>query len=442
MVVDEKAASAIPERVGLKTMDKVLAIIMAGGAGERLQPLTRERSKAAVPFGGKFRLIDFTLSNCVNSGLRQIFVITQYLSESLHRHIQEGWGISSSGLGDFIYCVPAQQKLGAQWYRGTADAVRQNMNLVRTKDFEDVLILSGDHVYKMNYLQLAAYHRMKKAALTVSAIRERKERAAGTLGVLEIDHDHRLTSFEEKPAQPKTLVDAPDDALASMGVYIFEVGTLLEVLQGQDDDFGKHVIPRMIGKHRDIYVYDYEKENKIEDFVVEVKDGIREKVLVDKTRDSTYWKDVGTIDSYYQASMDLVGIDPFFNLYGERWPLRTYQRPLPPGKCVLGGRTLESIVCDGCIISGGTVWNSILSPGVIVERGAVVEQSVIFDDVTIEPGARIRRAIVDKQSRIRAGTSIGYDQEADKSTGCTISDNGVVVVPKGSGERLSESSLL
>jgi glucose-1-phosphate adenylyltransferase len=442
MVVEEKAASAISECVGLKTMDKVLAIIMAGGAGERLQPLTRERSKAAVPFGGKFRLIDFTLSNCVNSGLRQIFVLTQYLSESLHRHIQEGWGISSSGLGDFIYCVPAQQKLGAQWYRGTADAVRQNMNLVRTKDFEDVLILSGDHVYKMNYLQLVAYHRTKKAALTVSAIRERKERAAGTLGVLEIDHNHRLISFEEKPAQPKTLVDAPDYALASMGVYIFEVGTLLEVLQGQADDFGKHVIPEMIGKNRDVYVYDYEKENKIEDLVVEVKDGIREKVLVDKTRDSPYWKDVGTIDSYYQASMDLVGVDPLFNLYGERWPLRTYQRPLPPSKCVLGGRTMESIVCDGCIISGGTVRSSILSPGVIVERDAVVEQSVIFDDVIIEPGARIRRAIVDKQSRIRAGTSIGYDQEADKKTGCTISDNGIVVVPKGSGIRRSEPSLL
>jgi glucose-1-phosphate adenylyltransferase len=423
-------------------MNRVLAIIMAGGAGERLQPLTRERSKAAVPFGGKFRLIDFTLSNCVNSGLRQIFVLTQYLSDSLHRHIQDGWGISIHGLGDFIYTMPAQQKLGAEWYRGTADAVRQNLNLVRTKDIEDVLILSGDHVYKMNYLQLVAYHRMKKAGLTVSAIRERKERAAGTLGVLEIDQDYRLIGFEEKPAKPKTLSDAPDYALASMGVYIFEVGTLLEVMQGQDDDFGKHVIPGMIGKHHGVYVYDYEKENKIEDFVVEVKDGIREKVLIDRTRDSPYWKDVGTIDSYYQASMDLVDIDPLFNLYGERWPIRTYQRPLPPSKCVLGGKTPQSIVCDGCIVSDGTVWSSILSPGVIVERDAVVEQSVIFDDVIIEPGARIRRAIVDKQSRIRAGTSIGYDREADLRRGCTISDNGIVVVPKGIDIRRSEPSFL
>ena len=319
-------------------MDRVLTIIMAGGAGERLQPLTGGRSKAAVPFGGKFRLIDFTLSNCINSGLRQIYVLTQYLSESLNRHIQNGWGISNSGLGDFIYCVPAQQKLGADWYRGTADAIRQNMNLVQTKNVEDVIILSGDHIYKMNYLQLVAYHRMKKSTLTVAAIRERKERAAGTLGVLEIDQDHRLIGFEEKPAGPKTLADAPDYALASMGVYIFKVGTLLEVLKGQDDDFGKHVIPGMIGKHTDIYVYDYEKENKIEDFKVEVKDGIREKVLVNKTRDSSYWKDVGTIDSYYEASMDLVGVDPLFNLYGERWPIRTYQRPLPPSKCIFGGK--------------------------------------------------------------------------------------------------------
>ena len=412
-------------------MVKVITIIMAGGAGERLKPLTRERSKAAVPFGGKFRLIDFTLSNCINSGLRKVYILTQYRSESLNHHIQNGWGISSSGLGDFVYNVPAQQKLGTEWYQGTADAVRQNLNLINTKDADDILILSGDHVYKMNYVQLLVYHRTKKAGLTVSAIRERKERAAGTLGVLEVDRDYRLVGFEEKPTQPKTLADAPDYALASMGVYIFTVDTLLDVLQRQGDDFGKHIIPEMIGSHQDIYVYDYEKENKIEDFKVEVKDGIREKVLAKSTRDSSYWKDVGTIDSYFEASMDLVGVDPLFNLYGEKWMLRTYQRPLPPSKYVLGGKTLESIVCDGCIISGGTVWNSILSPGVVLERGAEVEQSVIFDDVIIDPGARVRRAIIDKQSRIRAGVSIGYDQEADNSRGCTISDNGVVVVPKG-----------
>jgi glucose-1-phosphate adenylyltransferase len=422
--------------------DGVLAIIMAGGAGERLQPLTKGRSKGAVPFGGKFRLIDLTLSNCVNSGLRRIYVLTQYLSESLNRHIQEGWAISSAGLGDYIYCIPAQQKLGADWYRGTADAVRQNLNLVRRKDVENVLILSGDHLYKMNYIQLMAYHRMKKAGLTISAVRVRKEQAAVRLGVLEIDRDYRLIGFEEKPAQPKTLANAPDYALASTGVYIFKVGTLLQALQGQEDDFGKHIIPGMIGRHHDIFVYDYEQENKIEDFEVKVKDGIREKILVGKTRDSSYWRDVGSVDSYYEASMELVGVDPLFNLYGEKWPFRTYQRPLPPSKCILGGKISDSIVCDGCIISGGTVWGSILSPGVVVERDAHVEQSVIFDDVVIEPGASIRRAIVDKETRIRAGASIGYDREADKRRGCTISDAGIVVVPKGVDISRTEPSLL
>jgi glucose-1-phosphate adenylyltransferase len=410
---------------------RVITLIMAGGAGERLQPLTRERSKAAVPFGGKFRLIDFTLSNCINSGFRKVYVLTQYLSESLNHHIQDGWGISSSGLGDFIYCVPAQQKLGAEWYKGTADAVRQNLNLINIEDADDILILSGDHVYKMNYVQLLVFHRTKKAALTVSAIREKKERAAGALGVLEVDRDYRLVGFEEKPVEPKTLADAPDYALASMGVYIFKVDTLLDVLQGQGDDFGHHIIPDMIAGRHDVYVYDYEKENHIEDFKVEVKDGVREKVLVSSTRDSSYWKDVGTVDSYYEASMDLVGADPLFNLYGERWMLRTYQRHLPPSKFVLGGKTLESIVCDGCIISGGTVFNSILSPGVVVERGSEVEQSVVFDDVIIDPGARVRRAIVDKECRIRAGASIGFDPAADISRGCTMSDSGIVVVPKG-----------
>jgi len=303
--------------------------------------------------------------------------------------------------------------------------------LVREKDVEDVLILSGDHIYKMDYRQLVAYHSMKKAGVTMSAVKARKKQAAGRLGVLEIDHDHRLIGFEEKPAQPKTLADAPDYALASTGVYIFKVDTLLHALQGKEDDFGRHIIPEMIGKHHGIFVYEYEQENKIEDFEVKVKDGIREKILVDKTRDSSYWRDVGSIDSYYEASMELVGVDPLFNLYGEKWPFRTYQRPLPPSKCILGGKISESIVCDGCIISNGTVWGSILSPGVVVERDAHVEQSVIFDDVVIEPGASIRRAIVDKESRIRAGASIGYDREADKRRGCAISDNGIVVVPKG-----------
>ena len=411
-------------------MERVLVIVMAGGLGERLQPLTMQRAKAAVPFGGKYRLIDFTLSNCINSGIRQIYVLTQYRSASLQRHIQEGWGISSSRLGDYIYTVPAQQKMGADWYSGTADAVRQNLDLVRRRDIDQVLILSGDHVYKMNYIQMLEYHRMKNAELTISAIRVKKEQAAGRLGVLEVDKDNKLVGFEEKPVQPKTIADAPDYAFASMGIYIFVVDTLRDVLKGKEDDFGKDIIPRMVerGWH-EIFVYDYEKENKIEDYVVEVQDGKRRKVLVDRTRDSSYWRDVGTLDSYYEASMDLVGVDPIFNLYTEKWVLRTFQRLLPPSKCIIGGRTPESIVCDGCIISGGTVWNSILSPGVVVERECLGGESIIFDDVIIEPNARVRRAIIDKEARIQAGASIGYDAEADKRRGCTISDGGIVVVP-------------
>ena len=412
-------------------VDKVLALVMAGGAGERLQPLTRERSKSAVPFGGKYRIIDFTLSNCLNSGLRQIYVLTQYRSGSLHKHIQDGWGISVSGLGDFIYCVPAQQKRGADWYRGTADAIRQNLDLVRGKDIESVLILSGDHLYKMNYLQMVAYHRMKNADITTSAIRVRKQQAARTLGVLEVDRTYRMIGFEEKPTQPKTIADAPEHVLASMGIYIFKVATLIKALKQPGDDFGRDVVPRMIGEGRKVFAYDYEKENRIEDFVVEVKEGRRQKILVDRIRDSSYWKDVGTIDSYYEANMDLVGVDPLFNLYGERWPLRTYQRPLPPTKVVLGGSTPDSIVSEGCIVSGGTVRKSILSTGVVVERDAVVEESIVFDDVNIEPGARIRRAIIDKEARIQSGASVGHDLEADKTRGCTISDTGIVVVSKG-----------
>ena len=412
-------------------MNKVQTIVMAGGAGERLKPLTRGRSKASVPFGGKYLIVDFTLSNCINSGIRQISVLTQYLSDSLHKHIQNGWGISGSRLGDFIYCVPAQQKIGTDWYRGTADAIRQNLDLIKGKSGEPVLILSGDHIYKMDYRQIVAFHEMKKADVTISVIRVRAEEAAGRLGVLEEDQDHRVTGFHEKPSQPKTIAEAPEHVLGSMGVYVFRAGTLRETLQEPGDDFGKGIIPKAISRGLNIFAYDYEKENKIEDFVVEVKDGTRHKVLVERTRDSSYWRDIGSIDSYYETSMDLVSIDPPFNLYGEQWPLRAYERSLPPSKFIFGGTAPDSMVSDGCIISGGTVWRSVLSPGVVVERDASIEDSIIFDDVNIEPGARIKRAIIDTGVRITSGVSIGYDLEADASKGCTVSDKGIVVVPEG-----------
>jgi len=412
-------------------LDRVQTIVMAGGAGERLLPLTRGRSKAAVPFGGKYLIVDFTLSNCINSGIRQISVLTQHLSDSLHKHIQNGWGISGSRLGDYIYCVPAQQKVGTDWYRGTADAIRQNLDLIKGKAGDPVLILSGDHIYKMDYRQIVAYHKMKKADLTVSAVRVRVEETVGRLGVLEEDEDHRVVGFHEKPPQSETIAGAPEYVLGSMGVYVFRAGALREALQEPGDDFGKGVIPKAISRGRNIFAYDYEKENKIEDFVVEVKEGTRHKILVDRTHDSSYWKDIGSIDSYYEASMDLVSIDPPFNLYGEQWPLRAYERSLPPSKFIFEGKATDSMVSDGCIISGGTVWKSILSPGVIVERNTFIEESIIFDDVNIEPGARIKRTIIDTGVRIKSGVSIGYDLEADARKGCTISDKGIIVVPEG-----------
>ena len=412
-------------------MERVLTIVLAGGEGQRLLPLTKERSKPSVPFGGKYRIIDFTLSNCVNSGIRQIYIFSQYRSESLNEHIQDGWGLSSTGLGDFIYCVPPQQKVGREWYHGTADALRQNLNLIKKRDFDHVLILSGDHIYKMNYRHFRYYHRRKKADLTLAAIKVKKELAVKKLGVLEVDQSYRMVGFKEKPLHPKTIADEPGYVLASMGIYFFRTSTLIEVLQDMPaDDFGKEIIPEMIDKFN-VYGYDYKKENRIEDFVVQVKDGKRESVLVEHIRDSSYWKDVGSTDLYYEASMDLVGVDPLFNFYGQKWPLRTYQKTVPPSKFILGGIAQESIVSDGCIISGGIVRHSILSPGVLVEREAIVEDSIIIDNTIIEPSSQVRRAIIDKNVVIKSGSSIGWDLDTDKRRGCTVSDEGIVVVPKG-----------
>lgn len=410
-------------------MRQTLAIVMAGGAGERLRPLTDDRAKPAVPFGGKFRLIDFTLSNCINSGIRQIFVLTQYKSASLNRHLQEGWGISSSRLGEYIYPMPAQQKLGSDWYRGTADAVRQNLDLVRNKNVRHILVLSGDHVYKMDYSLMLTYHRKKNSSLTVSAISVPMTEAAGRLGVLEVDSNAKLIGFEEKPIRPKTRTDSPDLCFASMGVYIFTIDFLLEALAGGEEDFGKEIIPAMIKKKQEIYIYPYETENKIPDRTVRTTHRTVKKISIPKGKDSSYWQDVGTIDTYFQASMDLLGKDPPFNLYAENWPIRTQQESFPPSKCV-GGSTCGSIVSDGCLITEASAESSILSPGVILKEGAKIENSVIFDRALIGPGARIRRTIIDKDVIVEPGAMLGYDREADRKNGCTVSESGVTVVPK------------
>lgn len=411
-------------------MEKVLTIILAGGSGERLQPLTKVRSKPAVPFAGKYRLIDFPLSNCINSDIRKIFVLVQYRSWSLQRHIQEGWGISSSRLGEYIYCVPAQQKIGQEWYHGTADAIRQNLDLLRGKDFEHVLILAGDHVYKMNYKQIVEFHKANKAGLTVSVTPVPAEDAAGRLGVFDVDTNFKAKSFTEKPVRPVAMPGSDDRVMASMGIYVFNADLLLDILKEEGDDFGRDIIPKLIQKRSDIYLYDFAKQNRIEDYIIQVESGRRKKILVEPTPDSSYWRDIGSLDSYYEANMDIIGISPLFNLYTQKWVFRTFERSLPPSKCIIGGTITDSMVSDGCIISGGTVLHSILSPGVIVEKGAVIEDSVILDDVIIEPRARIKHAIVDKEVIIRAGVQVGYDLDADVQRGCTVSGKGVVVVAR------------
>jgi glucose-1-phosphate adenylyltransferase len=327
--------------------------------------------------------------------------------------------------------MPAQQKMGKIWYSGTADAVRQNLNLIKPQEYDEVLILSGDHVYKMNYAQFINYHRIKRASLTVSAVKVTKSEATRRFGVLEVDSDGRLIGFAEKPDEPRAIPGDPSHVLASMGIYVFSTQFLIQVLHGDGEDFGNHILPGLIKKKENVFAYDYTTMNRISDFKFEVRDGIREKTLLDRTSDSSYWRDVGTIDSYYDASMDLVGVDPPFSLYGEKWPFRTWQRQLPPSKFILGARINNSLVSEGCIISGGAIWNSILFQNVTIEKDAVIEQSVIYENVTIEPGARIRRTIVDKDCRIRSGISIGYNREVDLARGFAISPNGIVVVTKG-----------
>ncbi|MDD5703732.1 MAG: sugar phosphate nucleotidyltransferase, partial [Dehalococcoidales bacterium] len=268
------------------------------------------------------------------------------------------------------------------------------------------------------------------ASLTISAVHVPREQAANKLGVFEVDQNFKAIGFLEKPENPSSIPGDTGSSLASMGIYIFNIDSLLEVLKEEGDDFGKDIIPALIGKQSDISVYDFTANNRIEDVMVQVENGIRNKVLVKRTPDSSYWRDVGSIDSFYEANMDLISVNPLFNLYTDKWLFRTYERSFPPSKCIIGGRSLESMVSDGCIISGGSVNRSILSPGVIVEKDALVEDSVIFDDVIIEPGARIRRSIIDKESTIRAGAAIGYNVDADIARGFTLSDRGVVVVPR------------
>ncbi|MCX8048951.1 MAG: glucose-1-phosphate adenylyltransferase [Methylohalobius sp.] len=396
---------------------QTVALILAGGRGTRLRKLTEWRAKPAVHFGGKYRIIDFTLSNCLNSGIRRIGVLTQYKADSLIRHIHKGWGFLRGELGEFIDLLPAQQRLNESWYLGTADAVYQNLDILRFYQPEYVLILAGDHVYKMDYGAMLAYHVDNKADLTIACI-EVPIQNASAFGVMRVDDNSRVVEFVEKSPNPPSIPGRPEVALASMGIYVFNAKFLYEQLIKDADnpksshDFGKDLIPEAIRRYR-VFAYPF----------LNLQTGIQ-----------SYWRDVGTIDAYWAANMELIGVDPELNLYDQDWPIWTYQRHLPPAKFVFEdkehnrvGQAFDSMVCDGVIISGATVRHSILSTNVRVNSWALVEDSVILPDANIGRHAKIRRAIIDRGCDIPQGMQIGYDLEEDRKR-FDVSPGGIVTV--------------
>src|SRR5262245_27445855 len=396
----------------------VVAVLLAGGAGERLYPLTRDRAKPAVSFGGPYRIIDFTLSNCINSGLRKIFVATQYKSQSLNRHVRLGWGFVNSELGEFVEILPPQKRVGESWYAGTADAVYQNLYSMERERPRWVIVLSGDHIYKMDYGKMLDVHIARGASLTMGAI-EIPIAESRRFGVLEADEDSRVIGFQEKPEQAKEVPWSPGFCLGSMGIYIFDTDVLVRELQRDAEsdtshDFGRDIIPKLVASGERVFAYLFWDENK---------------------KAAKYWRDVGTIDAYFEASMDLVSVDPLFNLYDPDWPLRTHQPQFPPAKFVFSedgrrGHALDSIVSMGCILSGSEVRRSILSPGVRVHSFCEIDDSILMTNATINRHCRIKRAIVDRNVEVPRGAVIGYDLDEDRRRH-TVSESGVVVVTPG-----------
>jgi glucose-1-phosphate adenylyltransferase len=395
----------------------VLAIVLAGGEGKRLWPLTADRAKPAVPFGGNYRLIDFVLSNLVNAGFHRLCVLTQYKSHSLDRHISTTWRLSSV-LGQYITPVPAQQRLGPRWYTGSADAIYQSLNLVYDEKPDHIVVFGADHVYRMDPAQMVEQHVDSGAGVTVAGIRVPRTEAKA-FGCIDSDETGRITRFLEKPAEPPHVPDDPDVTFASMGNYVFRTSTLLEALRADAanpesmHDMGGDIIPMLVGRG-DAQVYDFD-DNDVP--------GATE-------RDRGYWRDVGTLDAYYDSHMDLVSVHPVFNLYNHRWPIRTATPPLPPAKFVNSGSATESVVGPGTIISGSSVCESVISADVMIEDGARVEGSVLLPGVRIGKGAVVRRAILDKNVHVAEGTEIGVDLAADRQR-WTVSAGGVVVLGKG-----------
>ena len=399
-------------------MKDTLGVLLAGGAGERLYPLTRDRAKPAVTFGGMYRIIDITLSNCVNSDLRRVYILTQYKALSLNRHIREGWNIVAREMGEFIEVLPPMKRVSDQWYQGTADAVYQNIYSIGSEQPKHVLLLSGDHIYKMNYERMLKQHESCGADVTLATI-QIDPAETYRFGVVDVDRDNRVNGFEEKPRD--TALRSPDNpqkVCGSMGVYLFNTDVLIPALlkdaedPNSSHDFGKDILPRMVNDYR-VYSFDFVDENK---------------------KEALYWRDVGTLEAYYEANMDIVSVSPVFNLYDEAWPIRTHQRQYPPAKFVFNeaGRTgsaVDSIVSSGCIVSGSTVKGCVLSPDVRVNSYSEIEDSILFSHVNIGRHCRIRRAIIDRDVHIPEGTSIGFDPEADRQR-YFVTETGITVVTR------------
>jgi glucose-1-phosphate adenylyltransferase len=400
-------------------LDKTLTIILAGGVGSRLHPLTADRAKPAVPFGGNYRIIDFTLTNCLHSGLRRVLVLTQYKSHSLQKHLRDGWSIFNPEISEYITSVPPQMRTGGSWYAGTADAIRQNQYLLERSNADYVLILSGDHIYRMDYAAMLQFHREQNAVLTIACMPVPLT-SAGSFGIMSVDDAHRISEFHEKPENPKPLPGDPHHALASMGIYIFNMDLLCRELQADSGltasshDFGKDIIPRLIKTHQ-VSAYRFGGETG--------------RVTPDR-----YWRDVGTLDTYYMANMDLLAQVPPLNLYQPDWPIRTYHGQNPPARMAAGlhgeeGQLVNSLLGSGTVVFGGTVRHSILFSQVQVDENAVVDDSILFDGVHVGAGVHLKRCIIDKNVLIPSGERIGFDVSTDAER-FAVSESGITVVPK------------
>jgi glucose-1-phosphate adenylyltransferase len=399
-------------------MKDTLGVLLAGGAGERLYPLTRDRAKPAVTFGGQYRIIDITLSNCVNSDLRRVYILTQYKALSLNRHIREGWGILGAEMGEFIEVLPPMKRVSDQWYQGTADAVYQNIYSIGSEQPKYVIILSGDHIYKMNYERMLSQHIDSGADVTLATIQIHPHEVS-RFGVVDIDRDNRVVGFLEKPE--KTDLRSPYNPIkvsASMGIYLFNTDVLIPALlrdaedPNSSHDFGKDILPKMVDDYR-VYSFDFVDENK---------------------KEALYWRDVGTLEAYYEANMDIVSVSPVFNLYDADWPIRTHQRQYPPAKFVFAesgrtGQAHDSIVSSGCIVSGSSLRSCVLSPDVRVNSYSDVDSSILFSHVNVGRHCRIRRAILDRDVHVPEGTTIGYDPEADRQR-YFVTESGITVVTR------------